>query len=412
MTGVSVSAWRAGIGLFNRKIICKNIVKGSKNYDCPFIVDHFRTSMNLLGKPFEILFSLLLLFSYCTMVVTLIPIFTAVYLYKDIINFIFFTRYYHPLKYNIFLHPIQIFLWINLIPKNVSYATKCSFSFYKKSVPGEVKNIVFFIIVMKSLLILSGTVEINPGPVTKKTSLSFAVWNLDSIPARDYARIPLIESFQATYEFDIFGVCESLLNKDIPNDDIYTNGFSPEPFRADKPENSRNGGVCLYFKDNLPIHERPDLETLPETIVAEIKLNRKKIFFILSYCHPNLSTTELEEYTKSLEHIYGCISKENPAVTILTGDFNARSPLFWESDIENREGRVFNNFLLSNNLDELINEPTHIRDDGSQSCIDLICTDQPFIFTDTGVLQSLDPHSKHKIIYSTLNFHTPCPPPL
>ena len=309
------------------------------------------------------------------------------------------------------MHRIQNFLWINLILKNVSYATKCIFSFYKKSVPGEVKNIVFFIIVMKSLLILSGTVEINPGPVTKKTSLSFAVWNLDSIPARDYARIPLIEYFQATCEFHIFGARESLLNKDIPNVDIYTNGFSPEPFRADKPGNSRNGGVCLYFKDNLPIHERPGLETLPETIVAEIKLNRKKFFFILSYCHPNLSTTELEEYTKSLEHIYGCISKENPAVTILTGDFNARSPLFWESDIENREGRVFNIFLISNNLDELINEPTHIRDDGSQSCIDLICTDQPFIFTDTGVLQSLDPHSKHKIIYSTLNFHTPCPPP-
>ena len=67
--------------------------------------------------------------------------------------------------------------------------------------------------------------------------------------------------------------------------------------------------------------------------------------------------------------------------------------------------------LVSNSLNELINEPTHIRDDGSQSCTDLICTDQPFIFTDTGVLQSLDPHSKHKIIYSTLNFHTPCPPP-
>ena len=138
MTGVSVSAWPAGIGLFNRKIICKNIVKGSKNYDCPFIVDHFHTSMNLLGKPFEILFSLLLLFSYCTMVVTLIPIFTAVYLYKDIINFIYFTRYYHPLNYNIFLHPIQIFLWINLIPKNVCYATKCILSLFTKNLfPGR-----------------------------------------------------------------------------------------------------------------------------------------------------------------------------------------------------------------------------------------------------------------------------------
>ena len=29
---------------------------------------------------------------------------------------------------------------------------------------------------------------------------------------------------------------------------------------------------------------------------------------------------------------------------------------------------------ISNNLEELISEPTHIRDDGSQSCIDLIFT--------------------------------------
>ena len=28
---------------------------------------------------------------------------------------------------------------------------------------------------------------------------------------------------------------------------------------------------------------RTDLATLPETIVAEIKLNRKQIFFVLSY---------------------------------------------------------------------------------------------------------------------------------
>ena len=90
---------------------------------------------------------------------------------------------------------------------------------------------MFFIIVLQTLLIISGTVEINPGPViTKKTNLSFAVWNLDSIPARDYARIPLIEAFQATHEFDIFGVCESLLNKNIPNDDIFISVFLQSPF--------------------------------------------------------------------------------------------------------------------------------------------------------------------------------------
>ena len=46
---------------------------------------------------------------------------------------------------------------------------------------------------------------------------------------------------------------------------------------------------------------------------------------------------------------------------------------FWENDTENSRGRTLSNFIISNNLDELITEPTHIRDDGSQPCIDLIC---------------------------------------
>ena len=151
-------------------------------------------------------------------------------------------------------------------------------------------------------------------------------------------------------------MCESLLNKDIAKDDISINGFSPEPLRVDKPENIRNGVVCLYFKENLPMKERRDLEILPETIVAEIKLSRKNVFLYF------LIAIELDEYVKSLERIYERINQENPAVTILNGDFNARSPLFWVNDTENS---VFNHFLTSNNLEELINEPTHIRDDGS-----------------------------------------------
>ena len=149
------------------------------------------------------------------------------------------------------------------------------------------------------------------------------------------------------------------MNKDIHNDDINISGFSAEPFRADKPENSRCGGACLYYKENLPIKERPGLVPIPETIVAELKFQRKKIYFFLSYCHPNLTSSEFAEYTKSLENIHESINKENLTMTIITGDFNARSPLFWENDTENSRGRTLSNFIISNNLDELINEPTH-----------------------------------------------------
>ena len=53
---------------------------------------------------------------------------------------------------------------------------------------------------------------------------------------------------------------------------------------------------------------------------------------------------------KGLENIYDSIRKENPTVIVITGDFNAKSPIFWEHDVESREGRLFNDFLLSNNL--------------------------------------------------------------
>ena len=68
---------------------------------------------------------------------------------------------------------------------------------------------------------------------------------------------------------------------------------------------------------------------------------------------------------------------------------------------------ILRNHLISNHLGQLKNEPTQVRDDGFQSCIDLICTDQPFLFTETGVLSSLDTHTKHNIPHGTLNMGIP-----
>ena len=124
-----------------------------------------------------------------------------------------------------------------------------------------------------------------------------------------------------------------------------------------------------------------------------------------------MSNDESLEYMCLLEKMYESIRKENPTVYVLCGDFNARSPLFWEGDSENHVGDLFNNLLISNHLEQLISEPTHVRDDGSQSCIDLICTDQPFTFMESGVMSSLDSHSKHNIIHGKLNLSILCPPP-
>ena len=125
----------------------------------------------------------------------------------------------------------------------------------KRMINEKTKNILFFAIVLQILLFISGTVETNPRPDTsEKKTLSFAVWNLDSLPARDFARIPLIETLQATYDFDMFGVCESMLTGNISNEDILINGFSPNPFRSDNA-NIRNGGRLSIFQGILTHQE-------------------------------------------------------------------------------------------------------------------------------------------------------------
>ena len=340
----------------------------------------------------SIFLNLIILFGFSLMVIINCSILATFYL-----GFCFFPHPTPPLCTSTLL------MMVFIVPRSLSVFIK-----QISQTTITFKNI-FFLFIIGTLLVLAG-IEKNPGPNSDK-KLSFAVWNLDSLPAREYARIPLIESFQAEQKLDFFGICETSLTGNISNEDIFIEGFSPDPIRADKTDDTRNGGVCLYFRENLPIKPRPDLVNIPETIVAEINLNRKKIFFVLSYRHPNTPIEEFKNYVKCLEKIYENINRENPAVTVICGDFNARSPLFWENDIASREGEIFSNFLISNNMEELINEPTHIRDNGSQSCIDLICTDQPYIFVESGVHPSLDPHSKHNIIHGCLNFHSSSPPP-
>ena len=57
-------------------------------------------------------------------------------------------------------------------------------------------------------------------------------------------------------------------------------------------------------------------------------------------------------------------------------DFNWRSTNWWENDIENDEGKLFESHTADLGLHKLINEPTHLIRN-SRSCNDLIFTDQP-----------------------------------
>ena len=104
------------------------------------------------------------------------------------------------------------------------------------------------------------------------------------------------------------------------------------------------------------------------------------------------------------------MSGENPFCVIITGDFNCRSKNWWGDDIENDEGKLFEPFTSDLGLHQLINEPTHSIGN-SRSCIDVIFTDQPNLFLESGVHPSLHENCHHQIVYGKLSVRVLSPPP-
>ena len=93
---------------------------------------------------------------------------------------------------------------------------------------------------------------------------------------------------------------------------------------------------------------------------------------------------------------------ENPHCIFLTRHCNCRSQQWWPDDIENEEGVAFDEFIESNNLTQLIDQPIHIMNE-SRSCIDLIITDQPNFLVDYGAHPSLYKMCHHEITYGKIN---------
>ena len=142
--------------------------------------------------------------------------------------------------------------------------------------------------------------------------------------------------------------------------------------------------------------------SLPECVVCEIHLNKKKYFFVVIYRSPSQTQSEFDNFIINFELLVSKLHAENPFGIIITGDFNCRSTQWWENDIENNEGKFFEPVTSDLGLHQMISEPTHLMGD-SKSCIDLILTDQPNLIIESGVHQSLHEHYHHQIVHGKLS---------
>ena len=72
--------------------------------------------------------------------------------------------------------------------------------------------------------------------------------------------------------------------------------------------------------------------------IAKLSLDKKKGYMITLYRSPSQNQNEFEHFLLSLENILCNKRNKDPVLTILLGDFNARSKNWLVHNITNNEG--------------------------------------------------------------------------
>ena len=199
-----------------------------------------------------------------------------------------------------------------------------------------------------SLLILCGDIELDPGPKDAKY-LSLCHWNLNSIAAHNFAKVSALKAFNTTKNFDFICLSESYLDSSISSDDknLCLDGY--KLIRADHPKNIKQGGVCIYDRETLPL-KIIQINYLPECLVCEINYDNKKISIATLYRSPSRTTDEFDEFLRGFEGVIDNINQCNPYFVVITGDFNTRCNKWWVNNSNNTEGVSIDNLTSSYGL--------------------------------------------------------------
>ena len=98
-----------------------------------------------------------------------------------------------------------------------------------------------------------------------------------------------------------------------------------------------------------------------------------KVWYLSAPLRSRSQTNEqFNVFINKLQIMYNNLQRERPYSIIITGDFNRRSAQWWGEDIENLEGTALDELLETNNLFQLVDEPTNMRGD-SMSCMYKSC---------------------------------------
>ena len=153
-------------------------------------------------------------------------------------------------------------------------------------------------------------------------------------------------------------VCQKRILIQVYDDkNLETPGY--DLIRGDHPSNSKRGGVCVYYRNSLPL-KILDIFYLQECIVFDLKIGNKFFKIVSLYRSPNQSQDEFETFINNFELILDKLFETNPFLVIALGDFNTKLSQRYKNDQTTTEGSKIANLTSQYVLKQLINELTHI----------------------------------------------------
>ena len=114
----------------------------------------------------------------------------------------------------------------------------------------------------------------EPNPVSKPNfcqSFSICHCNLNSISTHNFITLSLLRPYIAIHKFDVVCLSETYLKASISNDDDSLEVPGYNLFRAKHPSNTKHGGVCIYYRNSLPL-KIIGIHYLQEHINSEIMI--------------------------------------------------------------------------------------------------------------------------------------------
>ena len=136
---------------------------------------------------------------------------------------------------------------------------------------------------------------------------------------------------------DVICLSEAYLDSSISNadDNLEIPGY--DLFRADHPSNTKRGSVCIYYRNSFPL-KILNIQYLHECINFEIRIGGKLFRFVSLYRSPSQSQDDIESFANNFELNIDTATTHNTFLTVVLGDFNDNSNLWFKGDKTTYEG--------------------------------------------------------------------------